>query len=93
MNRVENDQVEGVDCGPEASQWMSRFLGKEGLRLLYCAPGLKRRRLKDRKDVGSLVRDEDEVRDGQRKYSHREKRESVICWTHTLLCSPLPGCA
>ncbi|XP_046578220.1 mitochondrial amidoxime reducing component 2-like [Haliotis rubra] len=35
--------TEGLDCGQEAADWMSSFLGQEGLRVLFSAPGLHKR--------------------------------------------------
>ena len=26
----------GIDCGAEAGAWFDRFLGKSGMRLVYC---------------------------------------------------------
>ncbi len=26
----------GIDCGSEAGAWFDKFLGKEGMRLVYC---------------------------------------------------------
>ena len=29
-------KTKGIDCGAEAGAWFDRFLGKSGMRLVYC---------------------------------------------------------
>ncbi|XP_046381838.1 mitochondrial amidoxime-reducing component 1-like isoform X1 [Haliotis rufescens] len=36
-------QLEGLDCGEEPASWFSKYLGREGVRLLHSAPGLQKR--------------------------------------------------
>ncbi|XP_046578219.1 mitochondrial amidoxime-reducing component 1-like [Haliotis rubra] len=41
--RVWEWRTEGLDCGQEAADWMCSFMGQEGLRVLFSAPGLRKR--------------------------------------------------
>ncbi|XP_071080528.1 mitochondrial amidoxime-reducing component 1-like [Haliotis cracherodii] len=45
--RVWECRTEGLDCGQEAADWVSSFLGLEGLRLLFSAPGMHKRESSD----------------------------------------------
>lgn len=61
--RLEVGTCTGTDCGDEAGQWLSRFLGREGLRLYSAARGIDKMNLKDTDIMGpiELVAREDEV--------------------------------
>ncbi|KAK6183641.1 hypothetical protein SNE40_011077 [Patella caerulea] len=41
--RVWGDKTVGVDCGQDAGTWLSKYLGIDGLRLVYSAPELEKR--------------------------------------------------
>ncbi|XP_050406158.1 mitochondrial amidoxime reducing component 2 isoform X2 [Patella vulgata] len=41
--RVWGDKTFGLDCGQEAGTWLSKFLGIDGLRLVFSAPELEKR--------------------------------------------------
>ena len=34
VNRVWSSATQGIDCGDEAAQWFSAYLGKTGVRLV-----------------------------------------------------------
>ncbi|XP_067680507.1 mitochondrial amidoxime-reducing component 1-like [Haliotis asinina] len=49
-----NATLEGLDCGDEAANWFSKYLARDGVRLLHSAPGLQKRDLtQEKKSWGS----------------------------------------
>lgn len=36
--------TQGLDCGDAAGQWISKYLGKPGCRIVFCSPDLERRK-------------------------------------------------
>lgn len=51
----------GTDCGKEASQWLSQFLGTEGLRLVYADDGTEKMCLNNDVMFGSVSSNDNEV--------------------------------
>ncbi|XP_046551247.1 mitochondrial amidoxime-reducing component 1-like [Haliotis rubra] len=46
--------LEGLDCGDQAASWFSKYLAREGVRLLHSAPGLQKRDItQEKKPWGS----------------------------------------
>ena len=43
--KVDGERVEGVDCGDEAAEWLTKYLGKPRLRLVYHTPTSAKRQL------------------------------------------------
>lgn len=39
--------VEAVDCGDKVGEWFSRFLKKDGIRLVYSAPNMEKRKVQE----------------------------------------------
>jgi hypothetical protein len=42
--RVWDCSTQGLDCGDAAGQWISKYLGKPGCRIVFCSPDLERRK-------------------------------------------------
>ncbi|ESP03080.1 hypothetical protein LOTGIDRAFT_212579 [Lottia gigantea] len=60
--RVWNDRVKGMDCGQEASDWLHKFLGIPGLRLVHSSSDLQKRDCsKPSKPWGNPAKPGDEV--------------------------------
>ncbi|KAH9504652.1 Mitochondrial amidoxime reducing component 2 [Bulinus truncatus] len=41
--RIWDSQLQALDCGPEAGQWLSQYLKEDGLKLVCLVPGLELR--------------------------------------------------
>lgn len=52
--------AKGLDCGDAAGQWLSKFLGKEGLRLLHAEQVSDGLSLKDCRLTGPLATSEND---------------------------------
>ena len=50
-----------MDVGDEAGQWASRFLGKEGCRMVYMSPCHRGRYLRDDTNWADVAKAEDQV--------------------------------
>ena len=57
------DEIETYDCGEEVSRWLSEFLKRPNMRLLYTAPHLGKRR----------------VRDSSKKYVYKARPDDMVC--------------
>lgn len=49
QSRICESRVQGIDCGPEASEWLSLALGKPNLRLIRQNEGRQRKGTYDKK--------------------------------------------
>ena len=39
------EDIQGVDCGQTAADWLNKFLEQTKYRLIYCASGIRLRKL------------------------------------------------
>ena len=61
--RVKNADIVALDCGDKAAAWVSNFLGKDGLRLCYSAPSLRKRHsIEVKKDHPTNIQQNDMVK-------------------------------
>ena len=44
------EDIQGVDCGPEAALWLNKMLGRTGLRLIFCSSEVRLRKLASKTD-------------------------------------------
>lgn len=54
--RVWGEDIQGVDCGQTAADWLNKFLEQTKYRLIYCASGIRLRKLaSDTADRSSVI--------------------------------------